>query len=98
MTAPLVVLERLSYQYPRSETLALRDISLEIQRGEFVGLIGPTGAGKTTLCLALNGIVPQFYGGVSLGVLLWQGWTRSSNLFMRLRRGWAWFSKTPRRS
>ena len=28
-----------------------------------MGIIGPTGAGKTTMCLALNGIVPQFYGG-----------------------------------
>ncbi len=67
MTSPLVQLERLSYQYPRSEIFALRDISLQIQRGEFVGLIGPTGAGKTTLCLALNGIVPQFYGGRFFG-------------------------------
>jgi len=73
MTAPLVVLERLSYQYPRSEILALRDISLEIQRGEFVGLIGPTGAGKTTFCLALNGIVPQFYGGRFFGHALVAG-------------------------
>ncbi|HOS79926.1 MAG TPA: ATP-binding cassette domain-containing protein, partial [Anaerolineae bacterium] len=53
MNSPLVRLERLSYQYPHTETLALYDISLEIRRGEFVGLIGPTGAGKTTLCLAL---------------------------------------------
>ncbi len=53
--------------YPRSPEPVLRDISLEIRRGEFLGLIGPTGAGKTTLCLALNGIVPQFYGGRFFG-------------------------------
>lgn len=73
MTAPLVWLERLSYQYPRSETLALHDISLEIRQGEFVGLIGPTGAGKSTFCLALNGIVPQFYGGRFFGRALVAG-------------------------
>lgn len=67
MTYPLVYVERLSYQYPRSEVLALHDVSLQIRSGEFVGLIGPTGAGKTTLCLALNGIVPQFYGGRFFG-------------------------------
>ena len=49
--------------YPRSPGLALRDINLSIHKGEFLGIVGPTGAGKTTLCLALNGIVPQFYGG-----------------------------------
>jgi len=45
----------------------LSNVSLEIHRGEFLGLIGPTGAGKTTLCLALNGVVPQFYGGRFFG-------------------------------
>lgn len=63
----LVSLERLSYQYPRTERLALHDIDLEIYESEFLGIIGATGAGKTTLCLALNGIVPQFYGGRFFG-------------------------------
>ncbi len=63
----LVRLEQLSYQYPNAERLALHDIDLDIYAGEFLGLIGPTGAGKTTLCLALNGIVPQFYGGRFFG-------------------------------
>jgi energy-coupling factor transport system ATP-binding protein len=60
-------LDNVSYLYPRSVTPVLRDLSLEIHEGEFLGLIGPTGAGKSTLCLALNGIVPQFYGGRFFG-------------------------------
>jgi energy-coupling factor transport system ATP-binding protein len=63
----IAALHRVSYFYPRSEAPVLKDISLEIYRGEFLGLIGPTGAGKTTLCLTLNGIVPQFYGGRFFG-------------------------------
>ena len=63
----IAVLDKVSYMYPRSRGTALTDISLEIRRGEFLGLIGPTGAGKTTLCMALNGIVPQFYGGRFFG-------------------------------
>ena len=59
----LVVVDQVSYQYPTAQRHALRDISLRIRRGEFLGLVGPTGAGKSTLCMALNGIVPQFYGG-----------------------------------
>jgi len=53
--------------YPASKDPVLTDISLEIRKGEFLGIIGPTGAGKTTLCLALDGIVPQFYGGRFFG-------------------------------
>ena len=59
----VIQIENLSYQYPRAEDLVLREINLSVRRGEFLGLVGPTGAGKTTLCLALNGIVPQFLGG-----------------------------------
>jgi energy-coupling factor transport system ATP-binding protein len=60
-------LEKVSYIYPESSALVLKNISLEIHQGEFLGIIGPTGAGKTTLCLTLNGIVPQFYGGRFFG-------------------------------
>lgn len=63
----IAILENVSYLYPSSTDPVLKDISLEIYSGEFLGLIGPTGAGKTTLCLALNGIVPQFYGGRFFG-------------------------------
>jgi energy-coupling factor transporter ATP-binding protein EcfA2 len=63
----IAVFERVSYIYPRSETLALKDISLQIHKGEFLGLIGPTGAGKSTFCMTLNGIVPQFFGGRFFG-------------------------------
>ncbi len=62
-----IVVDRLSYFYPEADTPALRDLSIRIRQGEFLGLIGPTGAGKTTFCLALNGIVPQFYGGRFFG-------------------------------
>jgi len=64
---PIVVLDNVSYMYPRSTEPVLHDISLEVRRGEFLGLIGATGAGKTTLCLTLNGIVPHFYGGRFFG-------------------------------
>jgi energy-coupling factor transporter ATP-binding protein EcfA2 len=63
----LASLDKVSYFYPNSQQPVLRDISLDIYEGEFLGIIGPTGAGKTTLCLTLNGIVPQFYGGRFFG-------------------------------
>ncbi len=63
----IAVLKEVSYQYPRSAGYALKDVDLSIQRGEFLAVIGATGAGKTTLCLALNGVVPQFFGGRFFG-------------------------------
>jgi energy-coupling factor transport system ATP-binding protein len=55
------------FRYQGAEVQALDGVTLEIARGEFVGLIGPTGAGKSTLCQTLNGIVPQFHGGAWRG-------------------------------
>ncbi len=51
----------------------LRGVDLRVDRGEFVALMGRTGAGKTTLCLSFNGLVPQATGGVIRGRVLVQG-------------------------
>lgn len=58
-----IVVEGLKYRYPLTEELALRDISFEIEKGEFIGIIGRNLSGKSTLCQALMGLVPHFYKG-----------------------------------
>ncbi|MCB2202622.1 energy-coupling factor ABC transporter ATP-binding protein [bacterium] len=55
--------EDLSFTYRQSKKPALQHVSFEIEQGEFVGIIGPTGAGKSTLCWAINGVVPQIMRG-----------------------------------
>ena len=62
-------LQGVSYTYPGSVTPALKGIDLDIWRGEIVFVTGPTGAGKTTLCLAASGILHHEYGGIIEGTV-----------------------------
>jgi energy-coupling factor transporter ATP-binding protein EcfA2 len=62
------VVRDLHYAYPHAEgggevVPVLRGVNLHISGGEFVVLLGPVGAGKSTLCMALNGLVPHATGG-----------------------------------
>lgn len=50
-----------------------KGLDLVVESGEFVSIMGPTGVGKTTLCLALNGIVPHSTGGIMGGDVWIQG-------------------------
>jgi energy-coupling factor transport system ATP-binding protein len=53
----------LSYRYPGAATDAVADVSLELEPGELVCLLGESGSGKSTLLRALAGLVPHFHGG-----------------------------------
>ncbi len=47
------------WKYLGREEPALRGLSLSVEKGEFVAIMGPSGAGKTTFVLTLNGTIPQ---------------------------------------
>ncbi len=59
----------LTYTYPGATKQSLRDVTLNIERGEFAILTGPSGCGKTTLCRCFNGLIPHFYAGELKGDL-----------------------------
>jgi energy-coupling factor transporter ATP-binding protein EcfA2 len=59
---PLVVCDGVTYRY-RDGTLALHQVSLTIDEGEFVIVAGASGSGKSTLCRLFNGLIPHLYSG-----------------------------------
>ena len=64
---PLLEIKNLSHVYSEGtpfEHAAIRDVNLSVERGEFIGLIGHTGSGKSTLIQHLNGLLKPTSGQV----------------------------------
>jgi energy-coupling factor transporter ATP-binding protein EcfA2 len=69
MSEPLVRAEGLSFWYPGAPGPALKDVDLQIHEGEVVGVIGPTGAAKSTLLHCLCGVIPWYERGTRDGAV-----------------------------
>ena len=67
--APVLEVKNLQHIYSVGtpfEHVALEDVSFSVERGEFIGIIGHTGSGKSTLIQHLNGLLKPTAGSVSL--------------------------------
>lgn len=62
----IITIANLDYVYPQRETLVLKQVTLAIEPGTTVGLIGPNGGGKTTLVKLLLGLVKPTRGDISI--------------------------------
>ena len=59
----MIEIQDLSFIYKGEEKPALQDVRLTVPEGGFLGVIGPAGAGKTTLARAITGMIPHHYTG-----------------------------------
>jgi len=64
---PLIKITDFWWKYEGRKEWALKGVNLEIYSGEFVTIIGPNEAGKTTLVMSMNGLIPNNYRGVMRG-------------------------------
>lgn len=69
----MIEIKEMTFKYSGSKKNALENVSLTIEKGDFVGLIGESGAGKTTLCSCINGLIPHHYTGDFYGSVKIQG-------------------------
>ena len=85
--AEIIRVEDLTYIYNQGmpdETVALDHVSFGVQQGDFVGIIGSTGSGKSTLITHFNGINRPTSGKIYIGG--WAGVTPVTPVFCVFRR------------
>ena len=76
----------LRYRYPTAKEFVLKGVDLRVRPGEFLGILGPTGAGKTTLCMCLNGLIPHYARGEMTGDLKIMGKDAKAQTIAELSR------------
>lgn len=59
-----IVVDQVSVRYPEAQADALKDVSFALQMGQRLALVGPTGAGKSTLADVILGVIPPVSGAV----------------------------------
>ncbi|WP_112181888.1 ABC transporter ATP-binding protein [Paraliobacillus zengyii] len=62
MTAQIEI-DQVTFQYPGGDAPVLENVSLSLEKGTFVAIMGSNGSGKSTLCKLLNGLIPHYYVG-----------------------------------
>lgn len=63
----MIELKSITYTYPGLSSSSLKELSLSVDRGEFVVIAGRSGSGKSTLARLLCGLIPHFHGGDVIG-------------------------------
>lgn len=69
----LIDIKNVTFQYPGAKSPSLRDVSLTIEEGDFIAIMGGNGSGKTTLSKLINGLIPHYYVGDIKGEVVVDG-------------------------
>jgi energy-coupling factor transporter ATP-binding protein EcfA2 len=86
MPKTIIKLDNVSWAYSRAKEQALRDISLEIEEGCFIAVMGSGGAGKSSFCRLLNGLIPHSLEGKLTGKVTIDGIDTWSSSVARLAK------------
>ena len=65
-------LKNINYKYLLGEKEVLKNINVEIEKGDFLAIVGKNSSGKTTLCNVLRGFIPSFYKGELQGEVIFR--------------------------
>ncbi|MED4174831.1 energy-coupling factor transporter ATPase [Halalkalibacterium halodurans] len=60
---PIIAIKDVTFTYPGENKPVLNNVSLAVERGSFVAILGSNGSGKSTLCKLMNGLIPHYYVG-----------------------------------
>lgn len=71
----MIRIDNLTFCYPGQKEPTLKNVSLHIEKGDFVAIVGNNGCGKSTLCKTLNGLIPNFIVGDMEGSIQIDGQT-----------------------
>ena len=63
---PKILVEKLTFSYPGAKDNAISDVSLSIREGQSIAIVGPSGAGKTTLVDLILGVIEPKSGSISI--------------------------------
>lgn len=69
----LISIEHLSYTYNKMTVPVLDDVTLSLRKGDFMVITGESGSGKSSLCMAMTGAIPHYFGGVMKGMVYVDG-------------------------
>ena len=67
---PIIELNNVTFRYPGAQSNSLEQVSLTINRGDFIAIAGSNGSGKSTLCKCFNGLIPTYYSGDMEGTVM----------------------------
>ena len=69
----LISIEHLTYIYNKQKKPVLEDINLTLHKGDFLVVTGESGSGKSSLCMAMTGAIPHYFGGIMKGMVYVDG-------------------------